>query len=198
MHQGLYWSKVIALGVILGVGIQFAEAWTNPTVSAPGGNVAGPLNVGSGTQTKAGSLGIQGNLVVGGGVKVGTVSPACDASKGGTMRYNATNRCVEFCDEIDWKCSNQAAAPLPPATKLFDAVGGCGPIIGPANNPGCYPSKATADGFCVKNGYKDAVGYNLWKQAGNRIDGMGMNPDGSRYPVTWGGGMALLNVTCQK
>ena len=94
MHQGLYWSKVIALGVILGVGIQFAEAWTNPTVSAPGGNVAGPLNVGSSTQTKAGSLGILGSLAVGGGVKVGTVNTACTASTGGTLRYNTTNRCA--------------------------------------------------------------------------------------------------------
>lgn len=198
LHQGLYWSKVIVIGVVLGIGIQFAEAWTNPSMSAPDGNVAGPLNTGSGTQTKAGSLGLQGSLAVGGGVKVGTVTATCNASTGGTLRYNTTNRCVEFCDEIEWKCSNQTAAPLPPTTQLFDAVGGCGPIIWPANNPGCYPNKITADGFCVSKGYASASNYNVWKQAGNIIDGMGMQANGTRYPITWGGGMALLNVTCQK
>ncbi|MBP5993500.1 MAG: shufflon system plasmid conjugative transfer pilus tip adhesin PilV [Candidatus Moranbacteria bacterium] len=66
MHQllrgSLYWGKVISLGVILGVGIQFAEAWTNPTASAPGGNIAGPLNTGVINQVKNASLGLVGNL----------------------------------------------------------------------------------------------------------------------------------------
>lgn len=71
MHQllrsSLYWGKVITLGIILGVGIQFAEAWTNPTASAPGGNVAGPLNTGIIDQIKSASLGLTGNLVIGAG-----------------------------------------------------------------------------------------------------------------------------------
>ena len=73
MHTGiqssLYWGKVISLGVILGISIQFAAAWTNPTVSAPGGNVAGPVNTGTISQVKSAGLGLTGNLVVGGQIQ---------------------------------------------------------------------------------------------------------------------------------
>lgn len=73
MHTGiqssLYWGKVISLGVILGISIQFAAAWTNPTVSAPGGNAAGPVNTGTISQVKSAGLGLTGNLVVGGQIQ---------------------------------------------------------------------------------------------------------------------------------
>lgn len=62
MHTALYWSKIVALGIILGIGIQFAHAWTNPTLPAPGGNVAGPLNTGPISQIKSASLALIGNL----------------------------------------------------------------------------------------------------------------------------------------
>ena len=52
--QSVYWLKVISLGLILGLGIQFAQAWTNPGATPPGGNVSGPLTTGVGSQTKAG------------------------------------------------------------------------------------------------------------------------------------------------
>lgn len=63
--QSVYWLKVISLGIILGLGIQFAQAWTNPGGSPPTGNVAGPITTGVGMQVKNGSLGLTGNLVVG-------------------------------------------------------------------------------------------------------------------------------------
>jgi hypothetical protein len=50
-----YWLKVVSLGMILGLGLQFAQAWTAPIQVPPGGNVAGPLTTG-GSQTKTGSL----------------------------------------------------------------------------------------------------------------------------------------------
>lgn len=63
--QGTYWLKVISLGIILGIGIQFAQAWTNPGATPPGGNVAGPITTGAGNQVKSAGLGLTGNLVVG-------------------------------------------------------------------------------------------------------------------------------------
>lgn len=68
-EQGTYWLKVISLGLILGLGIQFAQAWTNPTTTAPGSNVSGPITTGSGSQTKASgdvSLSGGGSLYSGG------------------------------------------------------------------------------------------------------------------------------------
>lgn len=68
-QKSVYWLKVISLGLILGVGIQFTQAWTNPISTPPGGNVSGPITTGVGSQTKAGgdiSLGEGGNLYAGG------------------------------------------------------------------------------------------------------------------------------------
>ncbi len=50
-----YWLKVVSLGMILGLGLQFAQAWTAPTLAPPAGNVSGPVTTG-GNQTKTGSL----------------------------------------------------------------------------------------------------------------------------------------------
>jgi hypothetical protein len=58
-QQATYWLGVIAVGLTVGLGIQFAQAWTNPPAGAPDGNVAGPITTG-GDQTKAGRLGLQG------------------------------------------------------------------------------------------------------------------------------------------
>mgnify|MGYP000893375264 CR=1 FL=1 len=84
VRNTLYWGKVISLGIILGIGIQFAEAWTNPSVSAPNGNVAGPVNTGSTAQTKAGALTVNGlrsiasALIIGGLQVTGLSAAGCD------------------------------------------------------------------------------------------------------------------------
>lgn len=50
-----YWLKVVSLGMVLGLGLQFAQAWVAPTAAPPAGNVAGPITTGS-SQTKTGAL----------------------------------------------------------------------------------------------------------------------------------------------
>lgn len=83
-QKSVYWMKVISLGLILGLGIQFAEAWTNPDpiIAPPGGNVSGPITMSGVAQYKTGKLGVNsnitpinalevgggGNAVIGGGV----------------------------------------------------------------------------------------------------------------------------------
>ncbi len=57
-----YWLKVVSLGLILGLGLQFAQAWVAPTAAPPGGNVAGPVTLGIGAQHKAGKLGVNSNI----------------------------------------------------------------------------------------------------------------------------------------
>jgi hypothetical protein len=72
-EKSVSWLKVISLGLILGLGIQFAKAWTSPTLPPPGGNVSGPLTNGIAAQYKTGMLGINSTttpvnaLEVGGG-----------------------------------------------------------------------------------------------------------------------------------
>lgn len=70
-----YWLGVAAVGLIVGLSIQFVQAWTEPTDAPPGGNVGAPINTGGITQTKLGGLGIGGNMTVLGSVGIGTTSP---------------------------------------------------------------------------------------------------------------------------
>jgi hypothetical protein len=76
-----YWLKVVSLGMILGLGLQFAQAWTAPTQAPPAGNVAGPLTTGPIGQIKQGNLMLNtaglanGLLVDKGNVGIGTINP---------------------------------------------------------------------------------------------------------------------------
>jgi len=56
---------LIALGLIIGLGATYAMAFTAPTVAAPGGNVAAPINTGTVPQAKIGNFGTQGLLTAG-------------------------------------------------------------------------------------------------------------------------------------
>jgi hypothetical protein len=108
----LYWAKVVSLGLILGFGLQFAQAWTVPTQAPPGGNVSGPMTTGNGTQYKTGRLGVNSNVVpvnafeVGGGgdaliggnayvngnVGVGTIAPTQKLDVNGNVK--GTGFCI--------------------------------------------------------------------------------------------------------
>lgn len=58
MNKNIFQTlKLIALALVLSLGISYVSAWTAPTVTPPGGNVAAPINVSNTTQTKSGNLG---------------------------------------------------------------------------------------------------------------------------------------------
>lgn len=63
-----YWFSVIVIGVVLGLGLQFVRAWTEPTTAPPGGNVGAPINTGVQRQDKDGSLAVWGKSGSGFGV----------------------------------------------------------------------------------------------------------------------------------
>ncbi len=88
-----YAAKVILLGLILGLGIQFAWSWTVPTEAPPGGNVSAPISTSETYQWKEGGLtlntgwinelgvftfGQYGLIIPYGKVGIGTVSPTYD------------------------------------------------------------------------------------------------------------------------
>jgi len=49
------------MGLVLGLSLQFARAWTEPSVVSPGGNVGAPINTSSSDQYKTGDLEIRAN-----------------------------------------------------------------------------------------------------------------------------------------
>ncbi|MFZ1720283.1 MAG: hypothetical protein WAU28_02925 [Candidatus Moraniibacteriota bacterium] len=71
--QSVYWMKVVSLGLILGIGIQFAQAWTSPLSAPPGGTISGPLTTGNDSQAKTGNLALNASnlyqhaLIISGG-----------------------------------------------------------------------------------------------------------------------------------
>ena len=81
IKQVNYWGGVVAIGLILGVSLQFVRAWTEPTAAPPGGNVGAPLNTSNLRQIKIGGLILNvggapnGLLVHKGNVGIGTVMP---------------------------------------------------------------------------------------------------------------------------
>lgn len=54
--QVTYWFGVVAIGLMVGLSIQFVAAWTEPTAAPPGGNVGAPVNTGGIGQVKEGNM----------------------------------------------------------------------------------------------------------------------------------------------
>ncbi len=63
-NRFLYWAQIIVVGLVVGIGIQFVQAWTGPSQSAPNGNVSGPLTTSGVQQTKTGDLILGNDLAV--------------------------------------------------------------------------------------------------------------------------------------
>ena len=125
IKQISYWLGVIAIGLILGVSLQFVRAWTEPIAAPPGGNVGAPLNTGNLSQLKIGGLILNvggapnGLLVHKGKVGIGTVMPKakldvngavklgsqdiCDSNAEGAIRYNSGSKATEVCDGSGWR-----------------------------------------------------------------------------------------------
>jgi hypothetical protein len=51
-----FWLGVVAIGLAVGLSIQFVRAWTEPGAFPPGGNIGAPINTSGLQQTKAGDL----------------------------------------------------------------------------------------------------------------------------------------------
>ena len=155
-----YWLKVVTLGVVLGFGIQFAQAWTNPSAPAPTGNVAGPVNTGIVDQVKNAGLGLVGNLVVGsaGAGKSICLNGNCITSwPGGASGGPVTGSVVGGCDGGVYREFSDGTYNLLPATCWGGARGGMFPVC-PAGSTIRYtghvyaPQQGTISAFiCVKN-----------------------------------------------
>jgi hypothetical protein len=89
--HSIHWLWVIAIGIVLGLFLQFARAWTEPTIPPPGGNVGAPLNTSALGQSKIGGLLLNsggapnGLIVQNGNVGIGTLIPGAKLDVNGNM-----------------------------------------------------------------------------------------------------------------
>ncbi len=81
-QQVTYWLVVVVIGLIVGLSLQFVQAWTEPAGLAPTGNVGAPINIGGNYQWKTGPLMLNtdgiwpnGLIVPNGNVSIGTATP---------------------------------------------------------------------------------------------------------------------------
>lgn len=110
------------------------QAWSGPTATAPSGNVAAPINVGTTDQVKDAGISINALAVFGSGyiedeLGIGRESPVvaldlngtlrfgnggetCQAITEGAVRYNSTTKNLELCDGTSWGAIGEGGASL--------------------------------------------------------------------------------------
>ena len=127
------------------------SAWTGPTAPAPGGNVKAPVNVGTTDQVKDAGLSLNSLLVVGnavlyntgvrnlklgvnvaspvvsietsGTIKIGYGGEVCQAVTEGALRYNKTDKVMEFCNGNKWCAIHSGCTPPAPPAPPAPSVG---------------------------------------------------------------------------
>ena len=104
------------------------QAWTGPTATAPAGNVAAPINVGTTDQVKdagisVNSLAVFGSQYIQDKLGIGRISPVvaldvngslrladggevCQAVTAGVLIFNHNTQKLEYCDGVDWYTVN--------------------------------------------------------------------------------------------
>ncbi len=81
IKKALYGTKILIVGAVLGISLQFARAWTEPSTVFPGGNLDAPINISGVGQSKAAGLilntggALNGLLVQSGNTGIGTLTP---------------------------------------------------------------------------------------------------------------------------
>jgi hypothetical protein len=166
-----YWTSVVIIGIIFGLALQFAKAWTEPNQPAPNGNVGAPINTSANLQNKVGSLSISGvfldvlnNLFVHGKIGIGKTNPVTALDVVGSIQQS------------DVKNSNLAADAN---GKIVAATGGGGGSMQQSNGckwseGGCvvgnYNNPGTSSVSCPDGTYVAGVKSTICQAGGNSND----------------------------
>ncbi len=109
-QQLTYWLGVVAVGLVVGLSLQFVQAWTEPTVAPPAGNVGAPLNTGSIGQGKSGGLILNtggaatGLIVQNGSVGIGALTPSVGGEQDLKFDVEGAVGAQWYCDQDGNNC----------------------------------------------------------------------------------------------
>ena len=120
------------------------QAWTGPSETAPNGNVAAPINVGTVDQVKSAGISVDALAVFGSQyienkLGIGRTSPVtaldvngtlrladggevCQAVTAGSIRFNAASTAMEYCDGTAWTAFGGGSSFGAWASKSADTV----------------------------------------------------------------------------
>jgi hypothetical protein len=150
MIKILKYPIIVFLAVILGGSFHIFTVsvlgWTNPSGTPPSGNTAKPVNIGSGAQTKTGSLTLSGSsLTLGSGNNLQVNGPTAVTGNTTFSGYFWTAGPANFCRKE--ACSGSACASSCSAANYYAvAIGGSdNRLLNPSS-----PSTATYR-ICCKN-----------------------------------------------
>ncbi|MBK8174347.1 MAG: DUF1566 domain-containing protein [Rhodospirillales bacterium] len=105
-----------------------------------------------------------------GSIKIGYDNRACDAALDGSIRYNSSTSCAEFCDGTDWVCpaggGGCAVGAVVDSGYCGGSINGDDIIVLPT---GC-PAGASASGSCSGND------VSIWYQGANAVNGTITHP----------------------
>jgi hypothetical protein len=121
------------------------QAWTGPTATAPNGNVAAPINVGTVDQVKNAGLSLNALTVfgsqyvqnklgvnqvspvvaldVGGSVKLGNGGETCTSSIAGAIRYLSASSALQYCDGMNWRGFSGVDTSIATGTQSYTTAG---------------------------------------------------------------------------
>jgi microcystin-dependent protein len=137
-----YWAQVVTLGLIVGLGLQFAQAWTPPPGAPPAGNVGAPLTTSADSQTKGGRLILLQDLSVGTNAIVGTASM-------GRWAFNPTGAYFGHKDLNQTVNGNYAIMQSTQNNNTYVNAAPGGSVIFRADGAAVDMAKVTKDGFCL-------------------------------------------------
>lgn len=187
--------RIIAISSLTIFTLYTVQAWVSPTVSAPNGNVGGPLTTATSTQIKTGSLGlldslsIGNNLIINGGFRLTT------GAASGTVLTSDANGNASWASSTGSGIGGGSFGPGYAWQSLLGSAVGCQSVARASGvtciNDSGYPIEVSIFGNDLTTGtvWVNGVVAQYGPAANAPFSAAVIVPAGSNYKVTVGSGI---------